>query len=168
MDQISKAKVRNGAMKLLSLVTGFGLAASAQAHMEMKYPPPLRSKFNPYVVAEDIEYNMMSPLKSDGSDFPCKGYIGLLGTPEGKPVAQWTSGQSYSMTLTGNTIHRGGSCQASVSFDRGSTWEVLHSYIGNCPVAGDSSYKFILPNDTPTGEMLFAWTWFNHLGNREM
>jgi hypothetical protein len=72
------------------------------------------------------------------------------------------------MTITGGTPHGGGSCQASLSYDGGSTWTVIHSYLGNCPVQGDSSYKFTLPNDTPAGEALFAWTWFNQIGNREM
>ncbi|KAK2601773.1 hypothetical protein QQS21_004657 [Conoideocrella luteorostrata] len=143
------------------------LAVGASAHMEMKNPPPLRSSFNPYT-GDDIDYDMISPLNSDGSDFPCKGYASLLGTPKGKPVAQWSPGQTYSMTITGNTPHNGGSCQASVSYDRGSSWKVIHSYIGNCPVLGDSSYSFTLPSDLPSGDILFGWSWFNNEGNREM
>lgn len=153
-------------MRVFPGVMAFGLGATAHAHMEMKYPPPLRSRFNPYVAEPD--FNMVSPLKADGSDYPCKGHAKLLGTPEGKPVTQWVAGNSYSMAITGNTVHNGGSCQASASFDRGSTWRVLHSYIGNCPVAGESHYNFSLPSDTPSGGMLFAWTWFNQVGNREM
>lgn len=72
------------------------------------------------------------------------------------------------MTITGYTVHNGGSCQASVSLDHGRTWKALHSYIGNCPFAGDSQYNFTLPGDTPAGDMLFAWTWFNQVKNREM
>ncbi|PWI65127.1 hypothetical protein PCL_07426 [Purpureocillium lilacinum] len=139
--------------------------------MQLKYPPPFKSKLNPNVGAE-IDYNINAPLKADGSDFPCKGYTNLLGTPGGAPVAQWVAGQSYYFSLTGGTAggitHTGGSCQASVSFDRGKTWKVLHSYIGNCPAEIDVSYPFTLPSDTPAGEMLFAWTWFNRIGNREM
>lgn len=65
------------------------------------------------------------------------------------------------MTITGAAAHNGSSCQASLSIDGGSSWKVIHSYIGNCPVAGDSSYEFIIPDDTPAGEALFAWTWFS-------
>ncbi|KJZ71132.1 hypothetical protein HIM_09486 [Hirsutella minnesotensis 3608] len=143
-----------------------GLVSFGHAHMEMKDPPPLRSKYNRFTKDED--YDMPSPLDSSGSDFPCKGSLGLLGGPQAQVVAEWTPGQSYSMTITGQTAHGGGSCQASLSFDRGSTWKVVHSYIGKCPVPGDSSYRFTLPSDTPAGEALFAWTWFNKIGNREM
>lgn len=135
--------------------------------MEMKYPPPFRSSFNPYT-GDDIDYDMTSPLDSDGSNFPCKGYLGLIGKPEGKSVAKWTAGGSYNFTITGHTPHNGGSCQASVSLDHGNTWKVLHSYIGNCPVMGDSSYQFDLPSDVPNGDVVFGWTWFNNEGNREM
>jgi hypothetical protein len=143
------------------------MAASVAAHMELKNPPALRSSYNPYT-GGDIDWDIRSPLDSDGSNFPCKGYASLMGTPKGKSVATWSPGGTYSMTITGNTPHKGGSCQASVSYDRGSSWKVIRSYIGNCPVNGDSSYSFTLPSDLPTGEMLFGWSWFNNEGNREM
>ncbi|KHN95580.1 endoglucanase [Metarhizium album ARSEF 1941] len=144
-----------------------GMAAVSVAHMEMRDPPPFRSPYNPYT-GGDIDYDMPSPLNSNGGDFPCKGYARYLGTPEGRPVATWSPGGTYSMTITGHTPHNGGSCQASVSLDGGSSWKVIRSYIGNCPVRGDSSYSFTLPSDLPAGDMLFAWTWFNNEGNREM
>ena len=155
-------------MKFARVLGSFlGLVAGAHAHMEMKSPPPFRSRFNPYT-GSDVDYDMISPLKADGSNFPCKGYNKLIGTAGGKPVATWVPGQTYSMTITGNTPHNGGSCQASLSFDGGKTFKVIHSYIGNCPVMGDSSYAFTLPNDTPAGDAVFAWTWYNFQGNREL
>lgn len=156
-------------MKLISsiFVTGAVLLQSASAHMELKSPPPFRSSNNPNT-GYDIDYDIRSPLNADGSNFPCKGYLGDIGTSKGAPVATWTPGGSYSFTITGNTPHKGGSCQASVSFDQGRTFKVVASYIGNCPVLGDSSYQFTLPSDTPAGQMLFAWSWFNNEGNREM
>lgn len=144
----------------------FGLFPFSQAHMQMKSPPPLRSKFNPHTTDQD--YDMTSPLSSSGSNYPCKGSLRLLDTAQGQPVAEWTAGEANTMTITGNTPHSGGSCQASLSFDSGKTWTVVHSYIGECPVMGDSSYQFTLPSDTPAGQALFAWTWFNKVGNREM
>ncbi|KAL6855262.1 hypothetical protein ACO1O0_006401 [Amphichorda felina] len=144
-----------------------GLAGLSAAHMEISQPPPLRSKFNDFTT--DVDYSMTSPLSQDGSNFPCKGYHSLLGTDQGKSVTTYTPGQSYQMTITGGTIHAGGSCQISLSFDQGSSWTVIHSYIGDCPAAtGDTNYDFTVPNDTPAGDALFAWTWFNNLGNREM
>lgn len=144
-----------------------GLATVINGHMEMKSPPPFRSKYNPYT-GSDIDYSMTSPLLSSGSDYPCKGYQKLLGGPEGKSVATWASGGSYSFTITGSTNHKGGSCQASLSYDNGHTWKVIHSYIGGCPPQQDSSWSFTVPSDAPAGDAIFAWTWFNNTGDREM
>lgn len=156
-------------MKVIDTVAAVvGLAALAQGHMEMKSPAPFRSRYNPNS-AGDIDYSMTNPLSSSGSDFPCKGYHNMLGTAKGAPTATWTAGQTTQFTVTGGTIHAGGSCQASLSYDRGQTWKVVHTYIGNCPAAiGDTNYSFTLPNDTPAGTALFAWSWFNKIGNREM
>jgi hypothetical protein len=150
-----------------TLLAVSGLASLASAHMEMSYPPPFKSKSNPHA-GQDIDYSMTAPLDQSGNNFPCKGYNSLVGTPAGASVANWTPGESYNFTITGGAAHNGGSCQASLSFDGGSTWTVIHSYIGNCPVQGESSFDFAIPTDTPAGEALFAWTWFNNVGNREM
>ncbi|ROT42791.1 putative endoglucanase [Sodiomyces alkalinus F11] len=132
--------------------------------MEMTWPPPFRSRHNPFTT--DIDYSMTNPLSSSGSDFPCKGYHRLLDTAQGGSVVEWEAGQSYGLTLGGSATHNGGSCQASLSYDRGQTWTVIHSYIGNCPLK--PTWEFSLPHDTPSGSALFAWSWFNNIGNREM
>ncbi|KAJ3529561.1 hypothetical protein NM208_g9701 [Fusarium decemcellulare] len=150
-----------------ALTAVLGLAGLAQAHMEMTYPAPFKSKQNPNA-GGDIDYSMTSPLAADGSNFPCKGYQSLLGTAAGAPTVTWQAGQQYSMTIAGGADHGGGSCQASLSFDKGKTWKVIKSYIGNCPVSPSSTFGFTLPVDTPAGVSLFAWTWFNRIGNREM
>ncbi|EHK16770.1 uncharacterized protein TRIVIDRAFT_135791, partial [Trichoderma virens Gv29-8] len=143
-------------------------AAVANGHMQLQSPPPFRSKYNPNA-GYDIDYSMTSPLDASGSDFPCKGYHKLLGTPAGKSVATWAPGGSYSFTITGTTAnHGGGSCQASLSYDKGQTWKVIHSYIGACPPPDTSNWSFTVPSDAPSGEAMFAWTWFNKIGNREM
>jgi hypothetical protein len=144
------------------------LGVPATAHMQMTYPPPLKSKANPNT-GPNADYSMTSPLRTDGSDFPCKGYLPLLSTPEGKPVASWAAGQTYNFTISGGAAHNGGSCQAALSVDGGNTFRVVHSYEGGCPGQGDSSFRFVVPGDTPgTDGAVFAWTWFNNLGNREM
>ncbi|KAM0239594.1 hypothetical protein ACHAP5_008242 [Fusarium lateritium] len=155
-------------MKLLNaFATALGLAGLAQAHMEMTYPAPFKSKKNPFANG-DVDYSMTSPLSGSGGNFPCKGYHTLFGTAAGAPTATWTAGSSYSISIEGGADHGGGSCQASLSFDRGNTWIVIQSWIGNCPTAPSSSFKFALPVDTPGGNAIFAWTWFNRIGNREM
>ena len=67
-------------------------------------------------------------------------------------------------SLSGSATHGGGSCQFSLSYDGGSTWAVIHSIIGGCPL--NSAYTFSVPNNIPSGNALFAWTWFNKVGNR--
>ncbi|KAK3326034.1 hypothetical protein B0H66DRAFT_530037 [Apodospora peruviana] len=139
------------------------------AHMQLTSPPPLRSTHNPHT-GPLPDYSMTTPLSSDGSNFPCKGYLSLLGTPQGASVATWPAGSTQHMTISGGAVHGGGSCQASLSVDAGQTWHVLHSYIGACPaINGDSSFSFRVPGDVPeTKGAVFSWTWFNNLGNREM
>ncbi|KAH7323146.1 hypothetical protein B0I35DRAFT_477032 [Stachybotrys elegans] len=151
-------------MKSFLVSAILGLAALAQAHMEMVYPPPFRSRYNSFTT--DIDYSMTNPLSSSGSDFPCKGYHNLLNTPQGRSVATWTPGQRITWTLTGSATHNGGSCQVSLSYDAGRTWTALHSYIGNCPLK--NAWDFTLPTDTPAGSALFAFSWNNNLGNREL
>ena len=51
----------------------------------------------------------------------------------------------------------------------GKTWNVIHSYIGGCMAEDfDFTQQFELPAEAPNGQALFAWGWFNRLGNREM
>lgn len=147
-----------------SLLAFAGLAA---AHMEMSDPAPFRSKSNPNA-GQNIDYSMTAPLDASGANFPCKGYHVDLGTPAGKPTKEYTAGQSASMTIIGSAVHGGGSCQVSLSSDKGKTFKVIHSWIGDCPVAGSGTFPFNIPSDTPSGEYLLAWTWFNKIGNREM
>ncbi len=140
------------------------LVSVAAAHMQMTSPPPFRSKYNPYTTS--VDYDMNSPLAANGANFPCKGYHNLLNTPQGRSVATWRAGGSYSLAVEGSATHNGGSCQVSLSYDGGRTFRVVHSYVGGCPLK--STWPFTLPNDTPAGEALFAWSWFNNIGNREM
>lgn len=54
-------------MMLSKVVMGLLTASLAAAHMEMSWPYPLRSRFDPQVPEEDIDYSMTSPLNSDGA-----------------------------------------------------------------------------------------------------
>lgn len=130
------------------------------AHMQLYSPYPLRSPLNPSNQNAAIDYT--APLLPSGSDYPCKGYAS-------DPFAAMTTyeaGQGYSVRLTGGETHGGGSCQISLSYDRGKTFRVIKSIIGSCPLW--TGYKFVIPHDAPSGEALLAWTWFNRLGHREM
>lgn len=148
----------------VALVASLSLVS---AHMEMTWPPPLRSKHNTFTT--NVDYDMVNPLNADGSNFPCKGYLNLLGTPQASPVTIFQAGQSYKLTVGGGANHAGGSCQASLSFDGGKTFTVIKSFVGGCPPAGSSDWDFTVPADVPSkDDAIFAWSWFNRIGNREM
>ncbi|KAL1725420.1 hypothetical protein EV714DRAFT_287917 [Schizophyllum commune] len=134
-----------------------------RAHMMMSDPPPLRSQYNKY--ATNADYDMTSPLTSDGSNYPCKGY---LDDTSGKdPVATWKAGSSQTVTIEGSANHGGGSCQLSISEDDGASFKVIKSFEGGCPTAGPDKLSVDIPSDVSSGTRVFAWTWNNQIGNRE-
>ncbi|EMC94923.1 hypothetical protein BAUCODRAFT_518344 [Baudoinia panamericana UAMH 10762] len=138
------------------------LLPSALCHMEMSWPYPFRSKYDPANNYENIDYSMTSPLDADGSDFPCKGYQNDESTRS--PIA-YIAGSTYNVTLAGSAAHGGGSCQLSLSYDNGATFRVVKSMIGGCPLT--STYDLTIPAYAPAGAALLAWTWQNYEGNRE-
>ncbi|CAF3707775.1 unnamed protein product [Rotaria sp. Silwood1] len=102
------------------------------ADARIKHPRPLAAPGNYY----------NSPLRPDGSDFPCKRLHKSAGVDK-TPVETWQAGQQARFEILGHgtsggerslAAHSGGSCQASLSFDGGGeTWKVLHSFQGGCP-----------------------------------
>ncbi|GAA5909254.1 hypothetical protein JCM5296_006108 [Sporobolomyces johnsonii] len=147
-------------------LAAFG-AGLVQAHMQLQYPPPINSKYDPQTPQADIDYSMTSPLLPNGSNYPCKGY----NTPEAyqtlKPVATLKAGTDFEIEFApGGANHGGGSCQFSISYDQGKTFAVIHSIIGGCPL--ELNYSVPIPSNLPSAESAtFAWTWFNEIGNRE-
>jgi LysM repeat protein len=161
-------------MRFTFTTAAFALVAftsTALAHMEMVDPAPFRSKFNTLIDKSTVDFDMSSPLKPDGSNFPCKNFQGdFNSSPAGDPTATWAAGSPQQVTLDDLAAHDGGSCQFSLSFDGGKTFRVVKSIEGGCvnPKGGKHSFDFTVPADTKSGKVIFAWTWFNHTGNREM
>jgi hypothetical protein len=158
-------------MLFTKFLTALVFATSARAHMDLSFPPAFRSSTNEIAVKaapNNIDYSMTSPLNADGSNFPCKGYQSDLGTPAGASTATFDQGGQYNITLTGGAVHGGGSCQASLSYDGGKSFNVIHSWIGSCPLSSGEDFSFTVPSDAPTGAAMFAWTWYNKIGNREI
>ncbi|KAJ5965138.1 Extracellular protein [Penicillium vulpinum] len=147
-------------MKGTLILSGL-LATAVSAHMQLSKPYPIRSPLNKDGKGEK-DYSYTNPLSSSGSDYPCKGYA----NDEFEAVATWQPGSSQEMTLEGSAVHDGGSCQLSLTYDKGKTFKVIESIEGDCPIA--KKYQFDIPSDAPSGDALFAWTWFNKVGNREM
>lgn len=146
--------------KLALLAT---LAAPAFAHLYISDPLP-----NSYATESG---NYKTPLTAPGGgSYPCKGFI------NGPSAATWAAGSQQKTVVEGTATHGGGSCQVSLSYDNGATFKVMKSWIGECPIATDGNrltdepmpLDFTVPDDAPPGEAVFAWTWFNRIGNREM
>ncbi|KAL5359942.1 hypothetical protein BJX96DRAFT_184052 [Aspergillus floccosus] len=147
-------------MKGLLFACGL-LATMASAHIQMIDPIPIRSPESKDKSGK-IDYSYTNPLSDSGSDYPCKGYA----DDPFKSVADYSPGQQYSLKLKGSATHEGGSCQISLSYDKGKSFKVIHSMLGGCPITQE--YQFQIPQGAPSGEALLAWTWFNKVGNREM
>ncbi|CAH0005172.1 unnamed protein product [Clonostachys byssicola] len=151
-----------------TLAAFLGMAASASAHMVMTSPVPFGNPNN-------------SPLDASGSDFPCKGPVsgGDFSTNS------YAQGSTQKLAFKGSAVHGGGSCQVSVTTDlsptTASVWKVIKSIEGGCPAQNTEgnlgndanledpyTYSFKIPEDLAAGQYVFAWTWFNKVGNREM
>ncbi|KAJ5604234.1 hypothetical protein N7537_007190 [Penicillium hordei] len=147
-------------MKATLILSGL-LASTVSAHMQLNKPYPIRSPLNKEGKGEK-DYSYTNPLSTSGSDYPCKGYA----NDDFEAVDTWAPGSSQEMSLEGSAVHDGGSCQLSLTYDKGKTFKVIESIEGDCPIA--KKYQFEVPSDAPSGDALFAWTWFNKVGNREM
>ncbi|KAG4035417.1 hypothetical protein MFRU_001g01860 [Monilinia fructicola] len=152
-------------------IIAFAFAAVSNAHMIMTSPVPYGA-----------DTLTSSPLLADGSDFPCKQRTGTYDVTSENAM---DLGGSYDLAFKGSAVHGGGSCQVSITYDETptakSTFKVIHSIIGGCPMknmvgnAGDDpnaidpdTYNFTIPTNIPSGKATLAWTWFNKIGNREM
>ncbi|KAI9829952.1 MAG: hypothetical protein M1819_005924 [Sarea resinae] len=145
----------------------FLLAVQVQAHMQLVYPAPFNASNNPHLDGPSDPY-LQFPHNCCGrqTPLPCRGYLPLLGSPEGAPVAQWEAGSAQNFNITGIGNHWGGSCQVGFSTDNGNTFHVATTYEGNCPhrnggYDAGQNFNFTVPSDIPTGDVVFAWTWFN-------
>ena len=143
------------------------LASYASAHMLMAEPKPYGKIDN-------------SPLEADGSNFPCKGAVN-----DGSATNTYQAGSTQQLSFIGSAVHGGGSCQVSLTTDKNPTkdsvWKVIHSIEGGCPAKNEAGnfpenanlqapdkYDFKIPEELAAGDYVLAWTWFNHVGNREM
>jgi hypothetical protein len=86
---------------LKQLFTIAAFAASATAHMQLYYPPPLKGFNNPHTVVPDDELLFPHNCCGKTTPMPCRGYLSLLGTPEGAPSASWAAGSQQKWSLTG-------------------------------------------------------------------
>ncbi|KAF2843556.1 lytic polysaccharide monooxygenase [Patellaria atrata CBS 101060] len=149
------------------------LAVSAvQGHMQLYEPAALKGGNNPYNEGGPDPY-IQYPYGCCDKPHPgmCRGHLDLLGTRQGTPTATWQAGTKQTWSIYGlgpfAGNHYGGSCQTGFSIDKGKTFHVATSYIGNCPRRKGGmnetaqKFEFTVPSDLPVGEAVFAWTWVN-------
>ena len=160
---ISMPNLLSPSLILTSLLTW--LPICTQAHMQMSSPYPLRSPLDPDIPWYEKDYDMTTPLFADGSNFACKHY--QTDDDSYAIKATYVAGGTYQMSVAGTASHKGGSCQLSLSYDNGHSFKVIKSIIGGCPLS--NTYSFTVPENAPSSEsVLFSWSWFNIVGNREM
>ncbi|KAH8760414.1 hypothetical protein F5883DRAFT_465270, partial [Diaporthe sp. PMI_573] len=144
----------------------------ARGHTLMQNPVPFPSQ---------LKDN--GPMKNDGSNWPCSGETEF--DPNGI-MNIWDRGSTQHLQAMGGASHGGGSCQISVTYDLKptvrSTWRVIHSIQGGCPIRnltetnyGDSAttllpdiYNFTIPDWLPLGRAVMAWTWYGRWSVPEM
>ncbi|KAF8852370.1 hypothetical protein BDZ45DRAFT_543166, partial [Acephala macrosclerotiorum] len=119
-----------------------------------------------------IDYSATNPLGGQGF-FPCKGYhLDMVNHPDGIGASThtYTAGAAGTFSVMGGAVHEGGSCQIALAYpqDKFSKFTVIHSYEGSCPLSDGQTFSFTVPADAPTGSAVFAWTWHNKVGNREI
>lgn len=164
-------------MHLYSALAGALLfATSATAHMQLHYPSPFNASNNPHRTTQPDPY-LQYPYDCCGPNdrwtYPCRGYLSLLGTPDGAPTDTWEAGSKQHWSMTGIGNHYGGSCQVGFLDDGGDTdgsnetFRVATSYPGNCPHRNGGlgpdgqEFEFTVPKDLSSGVKVFAWVWYN-------
>jgi len=138
--------------------------------MQLNFPAPFNASNNPFRTTASDPY-LQYPYDCCGPNnrwtYPCRGYLSLLGTPQGAPTATWQAGSVQSWNISGIGNHYGGSCQVGFSVDGGETFRVATSYEGNCPHReggdgpGGQDFPFRVPGDLKAGVQVFAWVWYN-------
>jgi hypothetical protein len=170
-----------------ALILGLASAGMVKAHMQLYSPAPFRAFNNPHTIGDpDIYIDFPHNCCGKITPMPCRGYLDLLGTPEGAAVASWPAGSRQIWSIVGPSKssqvrhgqrlmvtapyggnHYGGSCQIGFSIDKGQTFRATTTYEGDCPhrTGGmnetGQQFPFTVPGDVPLGEQIFAWTWMN-------
>jgi hypothetical protein len=130
------------------------------AHIQMTQPIPRGSPKGPW---PEKDYDIMAPLGNDKT-YPCQG------KPKGPITDQWKAGQIITVDFEPKTMHSGGHCQWSVSYDNEKSFVTIFTMIQNCLHPSNlPPYKIPLPPSLPScTSCVFQWTWINAIGAREI
>jgi hypothetical protein len=146
-------------MRLLYLL----LITPTLGHIQMIKPIPRGSPRGPWPESEK-DYNIMAPLNGVDKTYPCQG------KPKGQVMESWQAGTSIKVNFDPKTMHNGGHCQWSISYDDEKTFITIETMIETCLQPSNlPEYTIKLPASLPSClSCVFQWTWFNAIGNREM
>ncbi|KAG0239430.1 hypothetical protein B0O80DRAFT_505824 [Mortierella sp. GBAus27b] len=68
--------------------------------------------------------------------------------------------------------NKGGHCQWALSYDKGKTFVVFQTKLTNCFAGSKKNSRWWInvniPKNTPPGDAIFLWTYYNEIGNREL
>ncbi|KAJ4410604.1 hypothetical protein N0V82_009195 [Gnomoniopsis sp. IMI 355080] len=148
------------------LLPAMGRADMEKRHVQLVTPAPF----------DWAEYGPTNPLRTDGSDYPCKIPHGDDFTINGT-ATEIAIGEEQTVSFSGWSVHGGGSCQFALTEGHAPTpdsaWKVIQSIEGGCPKANVSgnlepgqnpdTYTFTIPDDFAPGDYTWAWTWVNKI-----
>ncbi|KAJ1727670.1 hypothetical protein LPJ61_004454, partial [Coemansia biformis] len=138
------------------------LAGMCAAQVEMREPPPRRSKFSRfYISTDDVDYNMKSPLGGK-IGYPCRN------STAGPVTGTMVAGQDFKVFFDGVATRHGGDCQFAISYDNGTNFAVIWDKTDNCLLdTVNGGYEVPVPDRLPTAKgAVFAWTWIPSSGSR--
>ncbi|KAJ2556649.1 hypothetical protein EV175_001858, partial [Coemansia sp. RSA 1933] len=146
----------------MALLVAVLFGSICHGQVEMREPPPRRSKFSKfYMTADDVDYNMKSPLGGKIS-YPCRN--DAPGPVQGTLVA----GQDLKVFFDGTATRQGGDCQFAISYDNGTSFAVLWDKLDNCFLdTVNGGYQVPIPDRLPSAKSaVFAWAWVPKIGPR--
>ncbi|KAF9971492.1 hypothetical protein BGZ73_005550 [Actinomortierella ambigua] len=161
-------------LSLLVLAAASTLAALTEAHITFRYPCPRRAAFPECPKPSgshdwnDIDYNARSPIGThDRQSNPLPKWPDSFAGE--RPV--FTAGLTVNTTYDIGALHKGGSCQWTLSYDGGKTQVVIQDYFRDClrnAVGNSHTIPVKIPSSAPSGKALLTWLWNNNEGNREL
>ncbi|KAJ1896819.1 hypothetical protein LPJ66_003758 [Kickxella alabastrina] len=150
--------LRGVSTSMLVLLTCLG----TQAQVEMREPPPRRSKFSKfYISADNVDYNMKSPLGGK-IGYPCRN------TSAGPVQGTLVAGQNLKMFFDGTATRQGGDCQFAISYDNGENFAVIWDKLSNCFLdTVNGGYEVPIPERLPASKSaVLAWSWIPSISER--
>jgi hypothetical protein len=84
------------------IAAALALATITQAHMRLWDPPPFNASNNLHTTGL-ADHELFFPYNCCGktTPYPCRGYLGLLGTPAGAATATWVAGSQQNWSIWG-------------------------------------------------------------------